>query len=122
MLYKNTPRNYPLIYILSALCTRSTAHRTADNNNTIVGNIVGNTVVSIISSVGPILHTTSIAFLSHACPLHTNRSGCGKIEAHINWSMVKPEKAAPVTGTTSRTASPGRRTLGSEHHRYAIAW
>ena len=27
------------------------------------------------------------------CPLHTN-SGCGKREAHISWSMVRPAKAA----------------------------
>ena len=26
--------------------------------------------------------------------------GCGKREAHINWSMVISEKAAPVTGIT----------------------
>ena len=30
-------------------------------------------------------------------------SGCGKREAHKNWSMVVPEKAAPVTGTTLRS-------------------
>ena len=29
-------------------------------------------------------------------------SGCRKREAHNNWSMVIPEKAAPVTQTTSR--------------------
>ena len=40
-----------------------------------------------------------------ACPLHTN-SGCGKREAHISWSMVRPAKAAPVTGTTLRTTGP----------------
>ena len=38
-------------------------------------------------------------------PLHTN-SGCGKREAHINWFMVIPETAAPVTGTTLRTPGP----------------
>ena len=32
--------------------------------------------------------------------------------------MVKPEKAEPITGTTLRTTGPGRRTLGSELHRY----
>ena len=29
------------------------------------------------------------------CPLHTN-GGCGKSEAHINWSMVVCKKAAPL--------------------------
>ena len=38
-------------------------------------------------------------FLYHTCPLHTT-SGCGKRKAHINWSMVKPEKAAPITRST----------------------
>ena len=48
--------------------------------------------------------------------------GDGKREAHINWSMVIPEKAATVTGTTLRTIlSLCRRTLGKERHRYAIA-
>ena len=41
------------------------------------------------------------------CSLHTNSiSGSGKREAHKNWSLVKPEKAAPVTGTTLRTTDP----------------
>ena len=31
---------------------------------------------------------------------HCTNSGCGKTEAHINWSMVISEKAATVTGTT----------------------
>ena len=46
-------------------------------------------------------------FLYHTltCPLHTN-SGCGKSEAHINWSMVIPEKIAPVTGNTLRSTGP----------------
>ena len=41
-----------------------------------------------------------------SCPLHTTyriNIGSGKREAHINWSMVVPEKVAPVTGTTLRT-------------------
>ena len=29
--------------------------------------------------------------------------GCGRIEAHNDWSMVIPEKAAPVIETTLRT-------------------
>ena len=33
-------------------------------------------------------------------------SGCEKKEAHINWSMVIPEKVAPVTGTTLETIGP----------------
>ena len=37
--------------------------------------------------------------------VHTS-SGCEKREAHNKWSMVKPEKAAPVTGTTLRTTVP----------------
>ena len=50
------------------------------------------------SSVG--LHAVSILLIY---PLHTN-SGCGKREAHMNWSMVRPAKAAaPVAGTTLRT-------------------
>ena len=53
----------------------------------------------------------------------TTNSRCGKREAHINWSMVIPEKAAPATGTTAlRTTGPPLwwRTLGSERHWYAI--
>ena len=33
-------------------------------------------------------------------------SGCGKREAHINWSMATCKMAAPVTGTTLRTNGP----------------
>ena len=44
-------------------------------------------------------------FLYRTCQLHTI-SECGKREAHINWSMVKAEKKAPVTGTTLRTTGP----------------
>ena len=47
---------------------------------------------------------------------------CGKREAHINWSMVIPKKAAPVTGTTLRTTGLEWLTLGIESHRYAVAW
>ena len=42
----------------------------------------------------------SVSHMS-SCPLHTN-SGFGKSEAHNNWSMVTPEKGAPITGTTVR--------------------
>ena len=35
-----------------------------------------------------------------------NHSVWGKREAHISWSMVILEKAAPVTGTTLRTTDP----------------
>ena len=38
------------------------------------------------------------------------------------WSMVKPEKAAPVTSTTWGLLAEWRWTLGNERHRYAIAW
>ena len=49
----------------------------------------------------------------HTCPLYYNiiiympiiRVGVGK-EAHINWSVVKPEKTASITRTTLRTTSP----------------
>ena len=42
-------------------------------------------------------------FLYRTWPLDTN-SGCRKREVHIiNWSMVKLEKSAPVTGTILRT-------------------
>ena len=40
------------------------------------------------------------------CPTSCLESGCGEREARINWSMVKPEKTAPVTGTTFRTTGP----------------
>ena len=40
----------------------------------------------------------------HAHFIPTTNSGCGKREAHINWSMVKPEKPSPVTRTTLRTS------------------
>ena len=43
--------------------------------------------------------------LLSTCLLHTN-SGCGKREAHINWSMVTCKMAAPVTGTTLKTTGP----------------
>ena len=33
-------------------------------------------------------------------------SGCGKREAHQNWSMMITEKSAPVTGATLRTTGP----------------
>ena len=44
-------------------------------------------------------------FLYRTCPLHAN-SWRGKREAHINWSVVKSEKAARVTRTTLRTTGP----------------
>ena len=52
--------------------------------------------------------------------LHTNiNGGSGKREAHKNWSLVKPEKATPVTGTTLRTTGPVSTDsrLGRERHR-----
>ena len=30
-------------------------------------------------------------------------NGCGKREARIDWFMIRPAQAAPVTGTTLRT-------------------
>ena len=47
----------------------------------------------------------TIILLLSTCPLHTN-SGCGKREAHINWTMVTCKIAAPFTGTTLRTTGP----------------
>ena len=47
----------------------------------------------------------SILPILSTCALHTN-SGCGKREAHINWSMVTCKMAAPVTGTALRTTGP----------------
>ena len=44
-------------------------------------------------------------FMYHTCPLHTICES-GKREAHIICSMSIPEKAAPVTGTTSKTFGP----------------
>ena len=44
---------------------------------------------------------------SATCPSSINmlhNSGCGKREAHINWSMATCKMAAPVTGTTLRTS------------------
>ena len=48
--------------------------------------------------------TPILAASQYICPIHT-KSGCGKREAHIIWSMVLniPEKGAPITGTTLRT-------------------
>ena len=43
----------------------------------------------------------------------------GEREAHINWSMVTPEKAAPGSGTTLRTTVPAptdsRQYVWSSH-------
>ena len=50
-------------------------------------------------------YTHRYIHIYRTCPLHTN-SGRGKIEAHINCCVVKPEKAAPVTGNTLRTTWP----------------
>ena len=54
------------------------------------------------------MQTPSIS-ASHmsSCPLLVyNNSGCGKREAHINWPMVIPERAAHVASTTLRTTGP----------------
>ena len=48
---------------------------------------------------------TDTVILSTYYPLHAN-NGSGKREARIDWSMVIPDKAAPVTGTTLRTTGP----------------
>ena len=48
---------------------------------------------------------TPMIFPNHTCPLHTT-SGCEKREEHKNCSLVLPEKASPVTGTTLRTTGP----------------
>ena len=44
-------------------------------------------------------------YFQHAYKPLDTISGCGKREAHINWSMVM-QKAAPVAGTTLRTTGP----------------
>ena len=49
--------------------------------------------------------------------LHTN-CGCGKKGAYKNWPMVKPGKAAPVTGTALRTTGPVLADCRLERHRY----
>ena len=47
---------------------------------------------------------------------HTNIiSGCGKREAHINWSMVTSKIAAPVTGTTTCLRTTGPLSADSRH-------
>ena len=53
----------------------------------------------------PLLGKLYFFSLLSICQLHTT-SGCGKREAHINWSMVTCKMAAPVTGTTLRTTGP----------------
>ena len=45
------------------------------------------------------LHPPICFILYHTCTLHTN-SGRGKRNAYIDWSIVIPEKASPVTATT----------------------
>ena len=42
----------------------------------------------------------------------------GKREAKINWSMVIPEEAAPVTGNTLRTTGP----VPVDSQKGAIIW
>ena len=49
-----------------------------------------------------IIATTILPIIT---PLH-NTSGCEKIQAHMNWYVEKPGKAAAVTGTTLRTTRP----------------
>ena len=64
----------------------------------------------------------SVQLITSKIANHIRLCVCGKREAHRKWSMVIPEKAAPVTGTTWRTIlALRRRILGSERHRYAIA-
>ena len=57
------------------------------------------------SSVNTIDAQSLRYFLYQTCPLHS-KSGCGKREAHIDWSMVIPVRAASVSGTTSNTTGP----------------
>ena len=55
--------------------------------------------------------------------LKITNSGCGKKRgARNSWSMVIPEKAAPVPGPdlTRGILALSRQTLGDERHRYAI--
>ena len=57
------------------------------------------------SSVNTIDAQSLRYFLYQICPLHS-KSECGKREAHIDWSMVIPVKAASVSGNTSKTTGP----------------
>ena len=81
------------------------------------------------------LVTTGWVFDISLCENSFNQSinhsniGCGKREAHIKWSMVTPEKAAPVTGTTLKGYLPsgGGQTavsdIGSHYLRcYPKSW
>ena len=54
-----------------------------------------------------VLLILSVSHINSLCLLHTNSvKRVWEREAHINWSMVIPDKAAPVTGTTLRTTGP----------------
>ena len=68
---------------------------------------------SRIGNLARLIHTLLYVMAIHTY-IHTyicdhtyiTKGCCGKREAHINWSMVMPEKAAHVAGTTLRTTGP----------------
>ena len=49
---------------------------------------------------------SSFIYLYHRDIHFSTKGRCEKREVHKNWSVVKPEKAAPITGTTLGTAGP----------------
>ena len=65
-----------------------------------------------------------IVYTSINMPTSYTNSGCEQREAHTNWSIYGDlQKAAPVTGTLPwGLLTLCRQTLGSERHRYTIAW
>ena len=54
------------------------------------------------------------------CPLHTN-GGCGKREAHINWSMGTCQGSTRYWNYLEVYWPCAGGLIGSERHRYAIA-
>ena len=77
---------------------------------------VGNNIASSTPKLS-VLHT-----INRSIHVHCTKRVYGKREAHINWSMVIPKKAALVSGTTLRTTGLEWLTLVIERHRYAVAW
>ena len=68
-------------------------------------------IQSINQPIGPVASNGSrLGDIAHA---HCTSNGCGKGEAHINWSMGLPEKATPTRATMGPMALC-RRTLGGD--------